>query len=504
MKTKHLLLLLVLSIGTMLSAATITVTNGKSSGAGSLRQAIADASTGDIINFNFVGDTANTVNLASAQISLNKNLTINGINAATNEKVILKTAANLSFFDIPTGYSINLTNLVFDGTGITGNTAIKAANGSTLNIENCIFKNITAQNNNGGGTRIQGTATIKNSIFEGNTSNGGYGGGALCIYNAADVTIEKCSFINNSCTATSNTGGGAIVARGTVTNPCNVKIINSTFANNTSAQTGGAVLCSVQSSSDYTANLTAINCTFTGNQGDGAVTAFVTSKGSANVHLVNSLVVNNINAAGNTYSDLVETKSGTATGSVLIDPNYVIYSQASETINFDGKHCIKVDNPETENIFLGELQTFGVNNDKKRPVIYENYEKFPFPLILLSQGSIALGAGTSTLESYTIPTDDQVGDTRPTPPAIGALEWKSDITVSNRENFIPPFKVLVRDRMLTVTGLTSKSKVAIYNMLGKVVYQSTISNDESISLENISGNVFIVKAGNHCQKVLLK
>jgi hypothetical protein len=39
-------------------------------------------------------------------------LTINGINAATSEKVILRTATNLSFFDIPTGYSINLTNLV--------------------------------------------------------------------------------------------------------------------------------------------------------------------------------------------------------------------------------------------------------------------------------------------------------------------------------------------------------------------------------------------------------
>ncbi|MBP8944838.1 MAG: hypothetical protein KBG25_02870 [Paludibacteraceae bacterium] len=381
MKTKHLLLLLVLSIGTMLSAATITVTNGKSSGSGSLRQAITDAQAGDIINFNFVGDTANTVNLASSKISLSKNLTINGINAATNEKVILRTAANLSVFDIPAAGNpvVNLNNLVFDGTGIAGNTAITAANGSTLNIENCIFKNINAQNNNGGAARIQGAATIKNSIFEGNTSKGGYGGGALCIYNAAAVTIEKCSFINNSCTTGGNAGGGAIVARGTVTNPCNVTIINSTFANNTSAQTGGAVLCSVQSSSDYTANLTAINCTFTGNQGDGAVTAFVTAKGSANVHLVNSLVVNNINAAGNTYSDLVETKSGTATGSVLIDPNYVIYSQASETINFDGKHCIKVDNPETENIFLGELQTFGVNNDKKRPVIMKIMKNFLSP-----------------------------------------------------------------------------------------------------------------------------
>jgi len=500
MKTKHLLLLLVLPLSSILSAATITVTNGESSGTGSLRQAIADAQAGDIINFNFVGDTANTVNLASAQISLNKNLTINGINAATSEKVILRTAANLSVFDIPTTGNpvVNLNNLVFDGTGIAGNTAIKAANGSTLNIENCIFKNITAQNNNGGAARIQGVATIKNSIFEGNTSNGGYGGGALCIYHVADVTIEKCSFIGNSCTNTTNTGGGAIVARATQTaGPCNVKIINSTFANNTSAQTGGAILCSVQSSSEFTTNLTAINCTFTGNQGNGAVTAYVTSKGSANVHLVNSLVVNNINVAGDAYSDLVETKSGTATGSVLIDPNYVIYSQASETINFEGKHCIKVDDPATADIFMGELETFGT--DKKRPQ-YVTYNGFP--IVPISSSSIARGAGTATLTGYTIPTDDQVGDTRPTTPAIGAVEYK--ILTLNKENTVSPFKVLVRDRMLTITGLSDRSNIAVYNVVGKLVYQSTISNDETVSLENIPGNVFIVKAGNHCQKVLLK
>jgi len=494
MKTKHVLLLLVLSFSSMLSAKTITVTNGNDSGDGSLRKAVADASAGDIINFNFAGDT---VNLTSTQISLEESITINGINAATSEKVILKAAAGLSVFNISGSLVINLNNLVFDGTGIAGNTAIKAPNGSRLNIEDCVFKNITAQNNNGGAARIQGVATIKNSIFEGNTSNGGYGGGALCIYNAAAVTIEKCSFIGNSCTNTTNTGGGAIVARATVADPCNVTIINSTFANNISAQTGGAILCSVQSSNNYTANLTAINCTFTGNQGDGAVTAFVNSNGSANVYLVNSLVVNNINVSGDAYSDLVETKNEGATGSVLIDPNYVIYSEASGTINFADKHCIKVDDPATANIFMGELETFGT--DKKRPQ-YVTYNGFP--IVPISSSSIARGAGTATLTGYTIPTDDQVGDTRPTTPAIGAIEYK--IFTLNKENTVSPFKVLVRDRMLTITGLSDRSNIAVYNVVGKLVYQSTISNDETVSLENIPGNVFIVKAGNHSQKVLLK
>ena len=494
MKTKHVLLLLVLSFSSMLSAKTITVTNGNDSGDGSLRKAVADASAGDIINFNFAGDT---VNLTSTQISLEESITINGINAATSEKVILKAAAGLSVFNISGSLVINLNNLVFDGTGIAGNTAIKAPNGSRLNIEDCVFKNITAQNNNGGAARIQGVATIKNSIFEGNTSNGGYGGGALCIYNAAAVTIEKCSFIGNSCTNTTNTGGGAIVARATVADPCNVTIINSTFANNISAQTGGAILCSVQSSNNYTANLTAINCTFTGNQGDGAVTAFVNSNGSANVYLVNSLVVNNINVSGDAYSDLVETKNEGATGSVLVDPNYVIYSEASATINFADKHCIKVDNPATANIFMGELETFGT--DKKRPqhVTYKG-----FPIVPISQSSIAIGAGISTLTGYTIPTDDQVGDTRPTPPAIGAVEYKEISGVSNPKN--QSLKVYYTGQGIMVEGLTKKCPVEIYDVMGKLLYQSIIAEQSFIPLNGIHSNVVIIKIDNQRFKMLVR
>ena len=146
---------------------------------------------------------------------------------------------------------------------------------------------------------------------------------------------------------------------------------------------------------------------------------------------------------------------------------------------------------------MGELETFGT--DKKRPQ-YVTYNGFP--IVPISSSSIARGAGTATLTGYTIPTDDQVGDTRPTTPAIGAIEYK--IFTLNKENTVSPFKVLVRDRMLTITGLSDRSNIAVYNVVGKLVYQSTISNDETVSLENIPGNVFIVKAGNHSQKVLLK
>jgi len=60
------------------SAATITVTNTNDSGAGSLRQAISDATSGDTIDFNLSGCPC-TIALTSAELLIDrKNLIIIG------------------------------------------------------------------------------------------------------------------------------------------------------------------------------------------------------------------------------------------------------------------------------------------------------------------------------------------------------------------------------------------------------------------------------------------
>ena len=53
-------------------AATITVTNTNNSGAGSLRQAIADANDGDTINFGITG----TITLATGELLVDKSISI--------------------------------------------------------------------------------------------------------------------------------------------------------------------------------------------------------------------------------------------------------------------------------------------------------------------------------------------------------------------------------------------------------------------------------------------
>src|SRR5258705_5191092 len=80
MKTRILFLLPLLCAAITslqpIHAAMIPVTNTNDSGAGSLRQALADASDGDTINFNAA--VTGTINLASGPLFVNYSITISG------------------------------------------------------------------------------------------------------------------------------------------------------------------------------------------------------------------------------------------------------------------------------------------------------------------------------------------------------------------------------------------------------------------------------------------
>jgi hypothetical protein len=67
------------------SAATLTVINNSDSGAGSLRQAIIDSSSGDIINF-APALTGQTITLTSGELLINKNLLQRGRHTEYHEQ----------------------------------------------------------------------------------------------------------------------------------------------------------------------------------------------------------------------------------------------------------------------------------------------------------------------------------------------------------------------------------------------------------------------------------
>jgi predicted outer membrane repeat protein len=201
----------------------ITVTSLADSGAGSLREAIATANSGDTIQFD--SNLANsTITLTSGQIDINKNLIIDGSNSAG----LTISGNNASrVFDLrwtpdfqPTNLTLkNLTIANGQTTGIGkagAGAGIRTDQQTTLNVENVQFNNNKASGLGGGAiySGYRSKLTIINSKFDSNDSSQAlddnsqlseHGGGALLIWSDSQATIQKTTFTNNK-----GINGGAI------------------------------------------------------------------------------------------------------------------------------------------------------------------------------------------------------------------------------------------------------------------------------------------------------
>ncbi|NES02452.1 MAG: DUF4347 domain-containing protein [Okeania sp. SIO2F4] len=211
---------------------TITVTNNNDSGAGSLRQAIADANPGDTIEFD--PSLANqTITLTSGQLEIDKDLTLDGGNArnltisGNNASRIIDYQVTLNFSLLPENPDLKtepliIKNLTFaDGktteigkAGAGG--AIRTDNYTELIVENSTFINNTVSGRGGGAiySGYNSKATIINSKFDNNDSSqaienaeklGEHAGGAILIWSESELTIEGSEFTNNK-----GANGGAI------------------------------------------------------------------------------------------------------------------------------------------------------------------------------------------------------------------------------------------------------------------------------------------------------
>lgn len=136
--------------------------------------------------------------------------------------------------------------------------------GSTVVLENCSINNNVVTSFNGGGVRVEGNTanvTINKCTFDDNSSQAG---GAICVV-AGTLNVNNSCFNNNLAEGNSNIeGGGAILIQpGALTN---VNIANCNFtgnsANNASAD-GGAI--SVKNTSSVTCNINITTCSFTSN-----------------------------------------------------------------------------------------------------------------------------------------------------------------------------------------------------------------------------------------------
>jgi predicted outer membrane repeat protein len=248
------------------AATTYTVTNTADSGAGSLRQAIADANNNagaDIVVFD--ASATGTITLTTGHLEISDDVTITGLGAAAS--TISGNSASRIFYIYNNAASLTvsisgLTMTEGDGGSVGGGAIANWGNDLTLTSVFLTGNSTTAE---GGAvlskTPLSGLGTtssteISDSEISGNTA-GTYGGG-ITLYKVGDVTIMNSIIYANQ---SSSEGGGLNGIK-----VGNVAISDSTIQGNTGAQGGGGVY--IYNAGDVTIDSTTFDQN-TATQGDG-------------------------------------------------------------------------------------------------------------------------------------------------------------------------------------------------------------------------------------------
>jgi len=332
-------LTLALSLSDPLYSATNTVTSLADSGAGSLRQVIANSGPGDTIVFSVTGVIA----LSGTELVLDRDLTLNGPGAST-----LAITANYAsrVFKVATNVSASLSGLTIrDGrTPTSGDPGGGIYNAGTLSVQSCVVSNNAALTDAtgaglpGGGIYNLGALVLKNSTISfnrtaagangvGGYDNGGSGSGGGdggAIWNGGDLSANLCLFSDNAAGGggSGSSGrviggsgggggdGGAIYSRGTMT------LTGCTVSNNTCGYGGYGASGQANGGQGgwggagggiHTADAVLIGCTIVSNRagsGGGGASAMTGGNGGSGgggggIYGWGMLVMTNCTVAGN-------------------------------------------------------------------------------------------------------------------------------------------------------------------------------------------------------------
>jgi hypothetical protein len=233
-----------------ISANSSLVTDTTDNGPGSLRQAVANASSGDTVTFDpmFFG-APHTITLTSP-VTISTSINVNGPGA--NLLSLNGNGVSRIFHVNVALLTVTLRGMsLINGHAIGGGGAILAPlnPGSILTLTGCTVSGSTATLS-GGGVMAGGTLNIIDCTISGNTAEGGgmggsTGGGIAChgTLNLINSTVTGNAV---SSTFSLNGGGALIIGSGA--------IINSTITNNSVAGSVGAGGISVYSGSATVAN----------------------------------------------------------------------------------------------------------------------------------------------------------------------------------------------------------------------------------------------------------
>ncbi|MEW5835207.1 MAG: DUF4347 domain-containing protein, partial [Pseudomonadota bacterium] len=145
--------------------ATLTVTSAADSGTGTLRAEIAAAQSGDTITFDTVSMGGATITLSSGQLTISKNLTIEGdLDGNGTPDITINANYTSRVFNIGSGTTVTLDGLVIEHGLAVGN----GGNGGSA-----------ATTAMGGGIFNAGTLTLNDVSVINNAAAGGGGGGGV-------------------------------------------------------------------------------------------------------------------------------------------------------------------------------------------------------------------------------------------------------------------------------------------------------------------------------------
>ncbi len=216
------------------------VTNINDSGAGSLRQTVADVpADGFVIFDDLFRIQSNIIDLPNGQITINKNLSIVGLGA--NVLTVRNTQAQSQtsrVFNIQGGI-VRLAGLTITGGNLSfnGNAAGGIYNRGSLTVFAChITGNTDDSSSGGGGIYNDGAAlTVINSTVSGNTATGGSNSGGGIRNNSNGTLNIINSTVSGNRTTGGNLNGGGILAIG------NAVISNSTVTDNETPNGAGGI-----------------------------------------------------------------------------------------------------------------------------------------------------------------------------------------------------------------------------------------------------------------------
>lgn len=205
-------------------SATITVTNLNDSGAGSLRQALADAAPGDVIGFSVSG----TITLAS-QLDIGESITIN----SPSEGVTIDGNGQYSVSVIgDEDIAVTITNLTMNhGANERPGGGIHVGLAAAVTLNGCTISNCQAPIGGGVGVTDDGILNMVNCTVSGNIAESGNGGG-IYVDGAGSLYLTSCTVTNNSVSQWGNGSGLAVISATTV------QIVNTIIAGNTCSDVG--------------------------------------------------------------------------------------------------------------------------------------------------------------------------------------------------------------------------------------------------------------------------